>query len=814
MGQQKIAQLEITQKALENNAMPKDPNGEEWAQDPRWEVHASKTENWNGVFPFELKILEYKQGRWTEYASFVLPIPPQEMSIQTPFATTVTATLGGILEENNGVVFKNISFSGSTGVFPLKGSGTQYVTPNSLEGIFAGTINAAQGVASAARSVTGKKYNFNLIDEPAASAALKGTGYYQFHLLQHFLEGYAYIKKIGGSDFRLALVMHKDDEAYFVTPLAFSLQRSAASPLEYMYSLQLKAWRRTPLNIVGSASEGDYTTSKDTSLFDRVRDGISGIREVIQGGQGVLDAIRSDLARSVFDVVRQVSLAATDALDLSISVVDLPAQILSDASDAIGDVMKVPAKAREIESNFRAIGTTYQAELDKMNKRLDYNDDWSTAPTTSKDQLSLARDQEPRDEELPSPLLNGMSVSNLKLSPSLNSKIEAEKIRVRNLSRADFERMKATVVSASAEFAYAVGASDPSFDATYGIHTSALLRSTPTSQDYEILYALDSLMSVMDEMIIANSGPTGVNPVEYIGGLATRSGIAFTQPASKYGVPFPYGSTLERLAARYLGDSDRWHEIAALNGLTAPYVDEEGVDYLLLVNGSEDQVVVDFTDNLYIGQPVWIGSNIAPRTKRRIRSLDRIGDNLIVTLDGDRDMDRFTTIALATLHAYLPNTINSQQLVYIPSALPAEESGFRTDRIPTYNSTDTLVKIAGVDLLLTSDLDVVITGDGDGMWAMGMTNLIQRLKIGMGTPQNGLMLHPGYGVYVPVGSSLADLSIGDVGKSIEDFVATDSAFSGVPYISVAQDGPGMQIAATVTVRGVSGNIPVVTYLKR
>ena len=60
---------------------------------------------------------------------------------------------------------------------------------------------------------------------------------------------------------------------------------------------------------------------------------------------------------------------------------------------------------------------------------------------------------------------------------------------------------------------------------------------------------------------------TGKEYIEAVAGLARASGIAFTVPTSKFAVPFPYGMTLEMLAAQYLGSRDRWMEIAALNGL-------------------------------------------------------------------------------------------------------------------------------------------------------------------------------------------------------------------------------------------------------
>jgi hypothetical protein len=83
----------------------------------------------------------------------------------------------------------------------------------------------------------------------------------------------------------------------------------------------------------------------------------------------------------------------------------------------------------------------------------------------------------------------------------------------------------------------------------------------------------------------------------------------------------------------------------------------------------------------------------------------------------------------------------------------------------------------------------------------------------MATPKGSLLQHLGYGVDLPVGKSIADLDIVDVAKSIRGFVATDSAFTGVSSIGIIQDGPGIKIATTVGVRGVSNNIPVVTTVR-
>lgn len=241
--------------ATENNQDLFGEMSDKFQTDPFWDFAATSDlqPNWNKLFPYQLMIIERVNGSYSAnnvLAKFTLPIPPQEQTMSMPFAIETSVTMGGIHEEHNGAPLRHISLTGTTGVLPLRGTVSKASDLNLGSPIFAGTVTGINQVKTA----IGQTPNMlgiaverpNVIAESDfESFSGSSTGYFQFHLLKRFLEAYANSKKTAaGKNYRLAYAVHKDQEIYLVTPVAFNVTRSAGSPLEYAYQLQLKAWRR------------------------------------------------------------------------------------------------------------------------------------------------------------------------------------------------------------------------------------------------------------------------------------------------------------------------------------------------------------------------------------------------------------------------------------------------------------------------------------------------------------------------------------------------------------------------------------------
>jgi hypothetical protein len=227
------------------------------------------------------------------------------------------------------------------------------------------------------------------------------------------------------------------------------------------------------------------------------------------------------------------------------------------------------------------------------------------------------------------------------------------------------------------------------------------------------------------------------------------------------------------------------------------------------VNGAGNTIFVSSAEHLFVGQPVFIISDTTIRTPRTITKIDILSPTqTIVTVDGEANMDDFTVLAHAKLEAFLPNTVNSQMLIYIPSEQEPKDRDFTFKSIPGINEYDSYIAVGGVDLLLTPANDLVITPDGDSRWSVGLTNIIQKVRLALSVVQGTLNRHPDYGLPIEPGMSLADLSAVQVVRAAEGMFAGDPTFTDIKAAHIDVTGPLAKLNIAVEVAGTSQIIPI------
>jgi hypothetical protein len=218
---------------------------------------------------------------------------------------------------------------------------------------------------------------------------------------------------------------------------------------------------------------------------------------------------------------------------------------------------------------------------------------------------------------------------------------------------------------------------------------------------------------------------------------------------------------------------------------------------------------------LFVGQPAWVSSTGVTRSKRRIVGVNKMAaGQFLVVLDGEDNLDQYTVAAGATLQAFLPNTVNSQQQIYIPSDQEPKDEDFKTKAVPGVDEYDRLLAVGGIDLLLDQKNDLVIAPDGDARYAVGLVNIVQKVRIALSVRQGSLMGHPEYGLPLSVGESLADLDASDFVRAAQDMFGGDPTFTAVRGAHIDVQGPLAKIGLAVEVAGTSQVIPISADVKQ
>lgn len=779
--------------AADSNTSPREYRDKTWAG-----VEDIDTTRWDKLYPYQLLVVESVpgDGGTTQYQvrpgwQFTLPMPPESMVVDTTFAVAESALNSGVLEEWNGVVWKTIHMHGTTGVLPLRGAAEQQTGFNPAVSIFGGTVQAAGNVVSAANqlreSVTGQPQqnrNIHQLSEFEPGTQLgKSTGYYQIRLLERFLHTYAKAKTRRESrSWHLALAVWKDEAVYLVTPKSFRITKSGPqAPLEYVYDLLLRASKRVVLDAGGSGiADLPLPARRDPGVLARALNTVRDATRVVQSASLVATAALGDVDRLITEPCREVALFCRAATSGARTVADFP----------------------------RALQLQLKASIVQASRDLR----WAEATATTRDPVLRRRRAAVTagSTDFDPAWFGDLSLDELAVSPQLQARLDAEAQRVSALTRDDFADRRDRLRAAADLLATSLGAGDDTFTATTGI-TAPSQKPAPGDGDWEVLFALNDAATAADHLAATAEPPARGTGMEAMAALARRSGIAFRIPRSKFAVPFPYRGTLEGLAAQYLGDPDRWMEIAELNGLRDPWVDETGWSTPLRTNAVGDEVVaaVGSMPDVYVNQQVWVRSTTLRRVRRIVEGVRVVGADVVLKLDDT--VDGYNVKDSAVLEGFLPDTVNSQQLVYIPSDVEPSDDDAVTKAIPGVREFDPYVAVGGVDLLLDEGTnDLIITPDGDCRLAVGLTNTIQGWRIALATPQGKLNRHPQYGRPQVVGESTADVDAGEELRAVRRMFSEDPAVGSIVGVKVEKSGPVNKISASVVVRGIAQPIPV-TY---
>ena len=774
---------------------------------PRWhQVRNIQGLNWNRSYPYQLLVVR-EEGPDNYVAlpewSFTLPIPPEALSITVNPGVDGRATVGGYVEQHSGVRTNEIQISGTTGVLPLRGSVGRRREFTATETIFAGTIRAGQQVNEAfeqvSQDVSPRRTPANLIrpEEVTGDTELGRTsGYYQFRLLQQFLERYVAIKATDrGRDLRIALACWKDEAIYLFTPGPFRLTRQVPRVYEYPYSWSMRGFRRITLGAPPPFDASLAPAAQTPDGLSRALRALDDSRRVLAGSRQALRAILGDVSNLVLEPLRSVTLLVKDLAGTALAMADLPSEAVRSCRDAVLELASV-------RDTYAAVPIGFDSARDRASS------EWAVLRQAAADLTGRSLDELDKilaDPEAHYNFLSSIKLSSIRPSAQTIDLVARERERVSKLGWNDFVEFGRRLRTMFDAFADSVGLGDPNYDDA--------LRRTPrkasrvaTSEDYEVVFSLNEVATQLDQLTATTAVRNRILAAEVVGDAARAAGFHFERPAGKFSVPLPYGWSLQRLAQRYLGDSQRWHEVAALNGLREPYVDEEGYDLPLLVDAVGARICVAASRDLVAGARVVLQSASRPDLSAKVVRVDPTASGQQVELD--RDAAGYVVSDGATLKVFRAGTVNSSTPVWIPSPTAPPEDDVAWRRPTGVDETDPLVRQFGVEPLLDESNDLVVTDSGDTPWATGYTAAIQQVRCVTSVRRGTLPRHEGVGIDYGVGETAADLTVEDLAEQASKILEGDSSFAGVESVAVERVGGTTNLGLTIKLAGSSRVLPV------
>lgn len=457
-------------------------------------------------------------------ATFYLQIAPTSIKQKENFSTNISATRRGIIVESEGVVFKDIIIQGTTGVFPgdRGNSNAPRADLNPLNWTSAPSPPA--GVDERGRS--------------KADGVKTISGYEEFLRLRQFFLRYAKTKLNRDGDLFLIWINEKDGESLIVEPMDFTMDRDARRPMEYQYTITLRAIGN--LNaLFGSAEDPEY------GIFGAIQNisanasaAIQQARQAMNQGFRTLQRISQAIDQTFINPLRQANLALQDFNDGLSSTLALPSILYRNATN---EILGIAESAKGIALTVEEAGTFGVKDITNDTERQ------AAAATDSRKQT--IRDQINNDNRVPIP-------------------------------RRFLETIKSEAVSLRDNLNDSVGLGDTFYD--------AIKKRTPTQSagplkevtedEYILISEIFNTENVLNQTMATNEiFQTGADEVtNNTNNIYNAEGFDLKTPQTVREVTIENNDTLERIAARELGDPLRWPELMILNRLKPPYISAEG----------------------------------------------------------------------------------------------------------------------------------------------------------------------------------------------------------------------------------------------
>jgi hypothetical protein len=392
------------------------------------------------------------------------------------------------------------------------------------QGVTLKDINISGTVGNSPNRRGGGAYPQN--GRPAAAAGR--SGFFEFHQLRNYIRTYVEQKRVGPKDpilgeLRLIWDNFKDNEAIFVEPQKFTMKRSASRPFMYDYNIELKG--------IGLA---DAKLFPDDAWFDNIDSALetadqllTAAVKVLQASVSFIERVETDVVGSVIRPLQRVGEFMRDFKAAGGRVTRVRERLqklqvraiyekVADVNDNLNDFMNKETETyNAAKGRIRTFGFNAQVKSIEATKERALN-----ALNNAKKALdALLKDNEPFKEGSDEAIAADHAAYN-----------DAARVRQANAAAQGIREKKNRV--------------------------SQLLIEGKTKE----AQALREELETEQNEINSNSG-------------AANNKLAIPRAQTFELVDIKGGDNIQTIAARELGDPDRYRELVIVNNLKWPYVD-------------------------------------------------------------------------------------------------------------------------------------------------------------------------------------------------------------------------------------------------
>ena len=471
--------------------------------------------------------LKNKQTEKTDREAFselILQINPSDLQQDENFAVNITPTQDGIVAEHNGIVFKDLTLSGTTGIHPLR------------------------GVSGATKKGA------------VVSSGKAKSGYEHFLEIRNYFRAYAEAKRSTKNNTLVLLFKNrKDGETLIVEPIKFSLKRNASKPFMYDYTIVMKVLKSIdPI----ADKEGPFSwLKKIEEVSDLVKEKLDIARGILLTSQNILRNIESEINTVFFEPFRKFSMVLNDTVGLAQSLGDMPGNIKNNFDksviQAFNDTLSVLPRIGG------AMGLVPDIQKNKSMSSAS-----GMSPTELKSQTSVLADDI---------AMTQMNTEDT-LTPELQAEFDEEIATARKLTRTFYEDLLNTTNELRDSAAEKFNLNTEEYNTYSGRVDTFEVESfkQATNEEMLVLYGLDQAAAALELFLVSDA--LGDDDTEKIDTIDDKFGgkIDIGTPSSALEVIIEYGQTLEGLSSQYLGTPERWIDISVLNNLKPPYIQEVG----------------------------------------------------------------------------------------------------------------------------------------------------------------------------------------------------------------------------------------------